>query len=503
MNAARLLKDSSLYTAGNIANRAVGFLMIPVYTFFLTPGDYGLIELTDLFLIVTATVIGIGAIGDAMVRTYYDHNDVDEQVAVVSTALLLTVAGSGAVAVAAWSLAEPLSLLLFQEAGYAWFIRVAFAAMVFANFIEVVLVYQRVRGRALLFVGYSLIQLSLTLGLNIYFIAFAGFGVWGFLISKLIATAAGSVFWLWRLRREIPWRWHATAARAMAKFGAPLIPAGLAFFTIHFSSQFFLNYAAGLADVGIYALAYKFGVLVTFLVGEPFARVWDVRLYAYTAEPRWREQFMRVFLYLAFSLISVGLAVALTVDEIVAVIAEPSFHPAAVLVPMIACAFVFREVGDFFRASIYIDKKSALVGKIALACAAINVALNYVLIGRYGVQGAAASLFLTWAAYLALCWTFAARAHRFSVPWRPLLVMASSASAVYVASASIPVDSWSGQALTDAALIGAFVVATFFACFPRRERHALATSLREIVRRTRTGGSVDGYAARAPVDSRE
>jgi O-antigen/teichoic acid export membrane protein len=63
-----LFQQSSLYTLGNIANRAAGMLMLPVYTHFLDDRDYGLLELIELFLAIAAISLGLKAVGDAMVR---------------------------------------------------------------------------------------------------------------------------------------------------------------------------------------------------------------------------------------------------------------------------------------------------------------------------------------------------------------------------------------------------------------------------------------------------
>ena len=55
----RTLRDSfkhtSIYTIGNLATKAVGLLMIPVYTHFLIPSEYGTLDILDL------TIILIGA----------------------------------------------------------------------------------------------------------------------------------------------------------------------------------------------------------------------------------------------------------------------------------------------------------------------------------------------------------------------------------------------------------------------------------------------------------
>jgi O-antigen/teichoic acid export membrane protein len=85
--------------------------------------------------------------------------------------------------------------------------------------------------------------------------------------------------------------------------------------------------------------------------------------------------------------------------------------------------YFLREVGDFFNSTLLIGMGSGLVGRIAVAGAVLNLALNALLIPQYGIWGAAWATFGTWAAYCLLCWVLAARQHRLPItPW-PFAVM--------------------------------------------------------------------------------
>src|SRR5438876_10203653 len=48
--------NTLIYSLGGILGRAIGFVMIPVYTRYLTPADYGIIELLDLTTYLIGTI---------------------------------------------------------------------------------------------------------------------------------------------------------------------------------------------------------------------------------------------------------------------------------------------------------------------------------------------------------------------------------------------------------------------------------------------------------------
>jgi O-antigen/teichoic acid export membrane protein len=201
------------------------------------------------------------------------------------------------------------------------------------------------------------------------------------------------------------------------RFGIPLIGASLAFFIIHFSDRFFLSYFTGLDEVGIYSLGYKFGFLITFLVGEPFGRAWNVKLFEYAKNEGWQLRFASVFLFFFLALFITWAGVAFFSHDIIKVIANQQFQGAALVIPGVALGYLFREAGDFFKNILFINKKSGLVSKISISCATINLLLNYGLIQICGMIGAVLSTVATWLTYSLLLFYFSQRTHH--IPYRP------------------------------------------------------------------------------------
>ena len=445
----RLLQDSSLYLFANIASKAVGFLAIPFYSRFLSAAEYGLLELIELSTQTVAIAFGLQAVGAALSRLFYDQTSPEGERAVVSTALIGAAMLSAAVAGAAVAGGAPLSRALFHTAEWAHLLQAAFVAMFFGNMVEVVMVYERIRNNARFYVVYALVTLVATLGLNILFIGFVHAGVWGFVSSKLIVTVLACAVLFVRMRRDVGWRWRGALVPGLVRFGAPLIVSSLSYFAIHFSDRFFLSGAVSLADLGRYALAYRFAFLVSVLVGDSFTKSWDVTLYRYTSDPGWRDQFARVASYLTYVLFFTGLGVALFSPEALRIMVPPDFFPPPLLLPIIVASYVVREIGDFFRSLLLINKRAVLVGNIALGGAGLNLVANALLIPAYGTYGAAWATLVTWAAYMVVCWVVAHLEHRLPVRVRAYVLLGILAVATYGAAAALRVPGIVPQILLD------------------------------------------------------
>ncbi|RME28056.1 MAG: lipopolysaccharide biosynthesis protein, partial [Candidatus Zixiibacteriota bacterium] len=64
-----MLKQSSVYMAGQLLSRLISFIMLPIYTRFLTPADYGILELLSMTVDIVAMLAGAG-ISAALLRFY-------------------------------------------------------------------------------------------------------------------------------------------------------------------------------------------------------------------------------------------------------------------------------------------------------------------------------------------------------------------------------------------------------------------------------------------------
>jgi len=68
----KIISHGKIYLLGNILQRCVSFIMLPIYTRFLTPADYGTIELLSMILDFVGIILGL-RIGQSIFRYYADY----------------------------------------------------------------------------------------------------------------------------------------------------------------------------------------------------------------------------------------------------------------------------------------------------------------------------------------------------------------------------------------------------------------------------------------------
>jgi O-antigen/teichoic acid export membrane protein len=473
----RLLRDSTLYFIGNVANRFFSFVMMPFYTHHLSPSQYGILNLVELSISVIAIVFGLQSIGQTMTRLYHDQPTEDGRRRVISTALVGATVAAILVAAAAIMFARPIALAINLPQNVD-LLRAAFVAMVFSTMSEVVLVYYRIQNRARFFLAYAMVALLATLALNIWFIGYLNFGVWGFVSTKLIVAGTGSLVLTVLALRDVGLRFTMAHARGMARFGGPLVLSSAGYYSIHFSDRLFLAHVSQ-ADVGIYSLAYNFAFLISVLVGDSFAKTWGVSFYGYATGPNWQRRFAIIAFWLVFVLGTSAVGISLFGRDTLRIITPASYLPPLLMLPVLVFGYFFREIGDFFSNMLLIGQGSGTVGRIALGGAVLNIGLNWLLITgplHWGIWGAATATAATWVVYCAVCWLAAWRLHHMPFSPFPLLRMLALSAACLALHLLLPVQNAYVAIVADAGWFAVFLAGSavlYLGQTHRREAWAL------------------------------
>ena len=386
----RLLKHSAIYGFSNVLGKAIGFLLIPLYTHYIPPADYGTLELLDLSVNVIGMFVGVGIVS-AIARFYFNCEGEKERKQVVSTALIaLLFLVFGTVFLLYTFVADSIAELVLGNIHLERYVQISLAAFAFNAILEIPLTYLRIQERSIAYSAIALGRLALSLALNIYFIVFLGLGILGILYSGLIVSVLFSILLACWCVKDVGIRFDSKLAWAMILFGAPLIFNSAGMFIIHFGDRFFLKASESLETVGIYSLGYKIGMgLISYLISQPFLQIWSVRCYGLVKEEGGLEKYGQIFSIYTLLLLYLWLALTAFSNEMIYYMAPLEYREASLLIPLIALGYVFRSVTDFFRSSFLIAYKTNLAGGITVAVTLFCLANYFLLIARYQALGAA------------------------------------------------------------------------------------------------------------------
>jgi O-antigen/teichoic acid export membrane protein len=442
-----------VYGVGSVANRLVGFLLLPLYTRFLTPEDYGIKAMVVAGVDVVGIFLGLG-LRAAMIRFASDTGAAGApRREAVSTAITLVagVLGTG-IAVALWQ-ADALAAFVFGNAVYAPYLRLGLMTLFFTNVFEACMAHLQLRQRSGAFSAISLGAVASGVSLNMVFVVILGLGVRGLLYSELITYAAFCAGLLLFTLREVGTAFSPALARQMLRYGTPLLFTPLVWTVINQADRLFLTRYASLAEVGIYSMAIQFAQVLFIAVIQPFANFWEPAQFQVMRHPDGAALFGRTFHLVMSVLLLAAFAAALFVDDVIRVMTAPAFWSAATLVPLFLLAHVTLALCLFLDSGLFLRGWTGSVAAIALVSAVINVACNAVLVPLAGTTGAAAARLATAAGMAALTWLAAQRAWRIPIDARPFGKAAAAAVLLFWLSTWLPREPLALSLLLKAALV--------------------------------------------------
>lgn len=455
----RLVKHSGVYGLGIVMSKLVGFIMVPVYTHFLRPHDYGILELLDLIVFLATSFASMG-IYSAVFRFYALYESEREKKEVISTALYYSAAGSLIIALGLGTLAPYVAKALLGDMGYAHFVRIVAATFFFSNLSEVPLASLQARERSAAFIGVGISRTVLgATGLVIALVVLK-LGVEGVLIANCLTNALTGVTLSTIVLLRGSKRLVKGKLEEMLRYGLPLVPAALGSFVLTFSDRFFLRRFGSLEDVGVYALGYKLAMVVAFLTNIPFALSWQWHQFDFANKQNAKDLYAKVQIYQLLLSLFVGIGISVLARDVLRVMTPQSYWGGAIIVPFIVLCYVLDNTRTVVVSGVLVQRATYHQAWIGAIVTAADLALNYFLISRYLALGAAFATVLAYTLRLALTYLVAQHVYfvRYDLGRSGIALVAASAVCVISFLVKLPVVPSIGFNLL---LIGLFGLISF------------------------------------------
>lgn len=451
-----LAGHSAIYGSQEVAAQVINLALTPLYTWILGPADYGVIAILFTFSTAAKVFFRLG-LDSGFFRIYYDLDSEEERARLAGTVAVFA-AAVGTTLFLLVVLAAPVLLdLLGLERSVRTPFLLAAGDVYVGTFAFIPLHLLRIQGRARAFaavnVGRNLLNTALKVALVL-----AGFGVTGVLWSDFIATAAMAVGLFPVLLRQARPAFSGTHLRAVLAFGLPKAPHGLMVQALNLADRLILVRFQPLSVVGVYDKAYSLGAGVKFGL-SPFETAWQPFVLSRMRLPDAPRVLARVITYAAAGFVALALAIAVLGRELLMALTfkNPAFWSGAPVIPVVVLAYLLHGAFLLTSIGIGIEKKARYYPMITAAAAATDVGLNFVLIPRFGMMGAA---WATVAGYAVMAGLGAAISHRlYPIPFevRSLVSFTAMAVIVYAASTLAPAALVPGL-VVKGALLGLYVV---------------------------------------------
>ena len=454
-----LLRHSLLYLLGRGGTAVVNLMAVALYTRLLNPEQYGRYALVFAGAML-ANAVFFQWLRMGLLRFLPSFRDrKDEFLSTVAAGFLVLVLLTGFIgaAMAVFWPDRELRLLIALAVGFFWL----------HGWFEINLELMRSQLAPVRYGLISTIKASSALAAGGGLI-YAGFGPAGILLGLMAGILAPMP---WLLKHE----WQGISLkkvdreilRRFLSYGVPLTGTFALSFLTTSADRFLLGWLVGTEATGLYSVANDFAkqsLLVLMMTVNLAAFPLAVRAFEQEGQERARSQMSENGTLLLAIALPVATGLAILSPNISALLLGQAFRTSAsVLIPWIVLGTFLNGLRIYyFDQSFHLGKATARQVWVVLGGTVTSIGMNFLLIPRFGMMGAAYSNVIAFAVALWLSWSLGKKIFPLPLLGRDRLKLVAATAAM--AGSLWFIRSWSGTfALACQVLLGAFVYCSLVA----------------------------------------
>ena len=440
-NAGKMIRQSSIYASGNIIRQLAGFIMLPIYTRYLSPADYGIIGLLVFSLSLVDILFG-ARLAQCIPKFYHAEQDKIIRKTIVSTAIILTSAISLITMTVIIFNGDFSSSVIFGDSQYGTIVSI-YSILILTQAIENYgLLFIRLQQKAYFFLLLSILKLLTQISLNVWLLIYLDMGVLGIAMSSAISSVLFAAFLLFYTIYHTQFRWNGLIAKKMIIFSWPLWLAGFAGLYLGSANRYYMRIFGSLEDIGLYELAAKFSAIIIFIIWKPINQYWQTEKYKhYKKDSPSPDIYRSVYLTISTIVIIAGLGISIFSEPLIIIMATDAYYESIKIVPILVLASILFCFISYFNFSQMVTENTKWISANNYLTAVIATVLFLIFIPLYGFVGAAIAYLLSMIIQLILTVKASKRHYDMMIDFRPIIYMiAVSIVGYYVSNVILKTD---------------------------------------------------------------
>ncbi|HKB87914.1 MAG TPA: oligosaccharide flippase family protein [Ignavibacteriaceae bacterium] len=400
-----LVKHSFIYSISNLATKASGVILLPIYSTFFSVSEFGILGIIEVTISIFTELLNFG-LGQSLVMLT-NHTDFENKKSSIFYTLTIVSAFIVIIFIALGEITVPYLSKLFQNpSDFYFYLRLA----IYIISLRVLNIFfsnkLRADEKSIWFTASSLTKLGLTLGFIVYFVAYRNLGISGVLYSYILSEAVLFLILIPSMIRGMTKRFEKDIIRVAISFGFPMIFTSVAMLILNVSDRYILKYFTNYKELGLYDLGYRISGVVNMFVIMPFNLALMPFAYKIYQQEGDKRYFSKLLTYLTLLLVWISLALSLFSGNIIKIFAlNPEYWEAAKVIPVIVFSYIFFGMRIVVTLGMLLTKNTKALAYTTLFASGLNIILNIIFIPLWGMMAAAYStlvsfIFLYWLSYI-------------------------------------------------------------------------------------------------------
>jgi O-antigen/teichoic acid export membrane protein len=386
----RLVNSLAAYQVADLVSKFMAVLLLPVYTRYISPAGYGVVELLGNGVILISILVRFGMI-ESFLRFYYSDEDQGRRDALARRSVLFLIVTTTIASVVLAIFAAPLSKIVLSYRAPTTFRIAVLGLWAFTN-LELAYALLRVDERLRAYAIASLTNVAITIVSSVVLVVVLHDGAQGLLLGNYGASAIVLLALWWTMRDRL-FAHHPLVEQtgALLRFGLPTVPAEASVYALSIVDRYYIYHDRSPTLAGLYSIAVKLAGAVAFIV-RAFQYAWPPLAYSIKDDAEAARLYGLVTTY--YLLVSGMVVAGLTLlgRWVLRILASHAYFDAYRALPWVSLGWAMYGLWVVFLVIAGRAKVTTRNFPAALAGLAANVVLLLVLVPRYGIAGAGVAL---------------------------------------------------------------------------------------------------------------
>jgi O-antigen/teichoic acid export membrane protein len=396
----QLTKDTAVYGISTILGRFLNFILTPIYTHVFAPSDFGVFSNVYAYIALLNIFFIYGM--DSAYLKFAANEDEKNSKDNFSTPVIAVLISSVVLSLLMILFKPAVNGVFRLPAKYDYIIYYVVSIISIDAICSLPFITLRLERKAKLFALLKITNIVINVACNLALIFFLKFGIEAVFISNLIASVSSLLLLIPTIYRHLVLRIDFPVLKRFFVFGIPYLPAGIASQIVQVIDRPIMEFLTDMKMVGIYQANYKLGIFMMLFVSM-FQYAWQPFFLTNSKEENAKELFAKVLTYFTLTGSIILIFLSLYIDDLVKIsffgktLIQQAYWGGLSIVPIVLFGYLFNGMYVNLSAGLYIEEKSIYAPITVGIGAAVNVAVNFLLIPVMGMTGAAIA---TLASYL-------------------------------------------------------------------------------------------------------
>lgn len=386
-----IAKGSLLYTSGQVLTKASAFLLIPLYTRYLTPEDYGIIGYLQFILQISSTIFMFGFHG-AQTRFFYQHktepNTVGEYL--FSINLFLSVVLFLGILLTFFRGESLYSIIGPSDIPFQPFVPIVILTIFFQVMNQLVISFWVAKREYLKTTILQVLLFVLITGFAVSMVVGLRMGPVGMAKAMLYGEASFFIISYYFYARHFSFQIRSQYIIYSLNFGVPVVVHLLSGVMHSSIDRAILANMVSVSELGLYTLGYQVGMVMS-IVTSSINKAWQPSYYDLmeSRDPQKDEHIRRSFNLWLIVMSLLCMFGMLWGGDILKVVTPESYYGSGVVIPYVLLGYFFHGIYYFAVSPIFFYRKVSLLPWFTGSAAVVNIGLNLLFIPYWGIVGAA------------------------------------------------------------------------------------------------------------------